>query len=157
MTDTLENVKPNKSPLAVRAAEPKDYPAVIDLLAALELDYPERDLSLFRVGVTNDEIIAIAELKDFGNFSLLSCVGVREDIQGAGIGKIFTSQVLREAKSDVYLYTLVPGFFEKLGFVKVLNLPPGLPPRSYYGCVGCEQLGCTCMVKVKDASRLPGV
>jgi len=138
--------------LLVRPARTEDQAVIIDLLKELELDYPARDLARFLVGEADGKILAIAELKEFGDFCLLSCVGVREDLQGTGIGKVFVNRVLRGLSKDVYLYTLVPGFFNKTGFVEAEHLPAGLPPRLIYGCANCDPASCRALVRKSDAS-----
>ena len=142
---------------AVRPAEAGDYPRIRELLAALELDYPARDLSCFWVYAGNGRIAAIAELKEFPDFLLLSCVGVDESLQGSGIGKAFVTEILSQLQAPVFLYTLVPGFFRKVGFEEAREVPATLPPRSYYGCQNCVQQGCTCMVKNRNATRIPPI
>ena len=138
--------------LLVRPAGSADHPVILDLLKQLELDYPARDLTRFFVGEADGEILAIAELKEYRDFFLLSCVGVREALQGTGLGKVFVNQVLRDVSKDVYLYTLVPGFFMKTGFVEANDVPAGLPPRLIYGCAHCDPASCRCLVRKSDAS-----
>ncbi len=133
--------------MKIRAAQPEDYPEILELLRELELDYPTRDLTRFQVGELEGKILAIAELKEFDNFCLLSCVGVREDLQGSGLGLKLVNQVLQDVRKDVYLYTLVPGFFRKAGFDEAASTPGGLPPRFIYGCTSCDPTFCRCLVR----------
>jgi N-acetylglutamate synthase-like GNAT family acetyltransferase len=139
----------------LRRALAEDHPQILQLLASLELEYPSRDLNHFWVYARSNRIDAIAELKEFPEFLLLSCVGVEEALQGTGIGKAFVADILSQVNQPVYLYTLIPAFFEKLGFRVTREAPGTLPPRSYYGCRNCIQQGCTCMVKTQDATGIP--
>lgn len=140
--------------LRIRAAQPEDYPEILDLLRELELDYPARDLTRFQVGELEGRILAIAELKEYDDFCLLSCVGVREDLQGSGLGLKLVNQVLRDIRKDVYLYTLVPGFFKKAGFVEATSPPAALPPRFIYGCTSCDPAFCRCLVRKSDEPKV---
>ena len=140
------------SVLLVRRALPGDFTSISGLLADLELEYPAMDFNCFYVAEKNGETVATAELKELEDCCLLSCVGVREDLQGTGIGRDFTLEVLRDASKDVYLYTLVPGFFKKLGFIEALTLPPGLPGRAIYGCRNCDPTLCRCLFRTANAS-----
>ena len=142
----------NRQPVRIRRAEPRDYADIETLMGALELSYPAMDLSCFWVAETGDEVVAAAELKDFRACSLLSCVGVREDLQGLDIGRTLVGEVVRQARHDVYLYTLVPGFFRKAGFAEAGQVPPDLPPRSLYGCQNCNPRLCYCMVRLRHGS-----
>jgi len=136
--------------LRVRRACAADHPAILELAGALELVYPAMDLSCFRVAELDGATVAMAELKDLQSCSLLSCVGVREELQGYGIGRELVERVVREALHPVYLYTLVPGFFRKAGFRDVISLPPDLPPRSIYGCLGCDPSRCLCLMRPRE-------
>jgi N-acetylglutamate synthase-like GNAT family acetyltransferase len=138
--------------LQLRRAEVRDHPRIRELLDQLELSYPAMDLASFWVGEIAGKLDAIAELKDFRTCSLLSCVGVEESLQGSGIGKALVEEVIRHARYDIYLYTLVPGFFKKAGFVEAVTLPPDLPPRSWYGCVGCDPSRCICLMRPRHDS-----
>jgi N-acetylglutamate synthase-like GNAT family acetyltransferase len=139
-------------PIRIRRATLRDHSDIEMLMHALELSYPAMDLSCFWVAEDGDAIVAAAELKDFRDCSLLSCVGVRKDLQGLGIGRILVEEVAQHARHDVYLYTLVPGFFRKAGFSDAEWLPPDLPPRSIYGCENCDPRLCFCLVRPRHDS-----
>jgi N-acetylglutamate synthase-like GNAT family acetyltransferase len=140
--------------LLVRAAQSPDHPVVLHLLSELELDYPSRDLSRFFVGEIRGEIVGIAELKDYKQFWLLSCVGIKESRQGTGMGRALVAPLLESLEKDVYLYTLVPGFFQKLGFNEDKSPPVSLPPRLIYGCASCDPTLCLCLVKKPHATGI---
>jgi N-acetylglutamate synthase-like GNAT family acetyltransferase len=143
-------MSPGPEPV-VHVAAPADHGAVVGLLRELELDYAGRDLGCFVVAETADGIVGIAEVRDVGDAHLLSCVGVREDLQGTGLGRAVVEGALRGLRKDVWLYTLVPGFFARLGFVDAPEPPPGIPPRRIYGCEACDPSRCRAMVRRADA------
>ncbi len=136
--------------LSIRRARAADHVDVLELTGALDLTYPAMDLSCFWVADLDGVTVGIAELKDFESCYLLSCVGVREDLQGRGIGRELVDHVVREARHAVYLYTLIPGFFRKAGFRDAVSLPPDLPPRSIYGCSDCDPSFCLCMMRPRE-------
>jgi N-acetylglutamate synthase-like GNAT family acetyltransferase len=145
---------PDARDFTIRPAKPADSDQIVDLLKNLELDYPGRDLTCFFVGESGGAIVAVAELKDLGDLCLLSCVGVSEQLQGTGLGRTLVNQVLRDIRKDVYLYTLVPGFFRKAGFEDALSLPTSLPPRLIYGCAACDPTFCLCLVRKANGPRV---
>ncbi len=136
--------------LRIRKARPEDHAAILRLVAALELNYPTMELSCFWLAESDGVLIAVAELKDFETCSLLSCVGVRKELQGRGIGRALIDRVVHEALFPVYLYSMIPGFFRKSGFLNANSLPPDLPPRSIYGCSSCDPSLCLCLMRPRD-------
>ena len=143
---------PNGKQVGIRRAVPRDHRAIDTLMDALDLYYPAMDLSCFWVAEDDRRIVGAAELKDFRHCSLLSCVGVRQELQGLGIGRILVDAIVRHARHDVYLYTRVPDFFRKAGFADAALRPPDLPPRSIYGCEGCNPGVCFCLVRHRNDS-----
>ncbi len=138
--------------LRIRRALPSDHAEIETLMHALELSYPSMDLSCFWVAESAGGIVGAAELKNLTACSLLSCVGVRPELQGAGVGTAVVEEVVKHAHHDVYLYTRVPGFFRKVGFTDARTLPADLPPRSIYGCEGCDPRLCFCLVRHRHDS-----
>lgn len=136
----------------IRRATRRDHPEIETLMHDLELSYPSMDLSCFWVAEDAGRIVGAAELKDLRNCSLLSCVGVRPDLQRAGIGRALVEETVKHARHDVYLYTRVPGFFRKVGFTVAPSFPADLPPRSIYGCEGCDPRLCFCLVRRRHDS-----
>ncbi len=145
-----QNQPDTEAGIFVRRACAADHAAILAITRALELDYPAMDLSCFWVAELDGEIVGVAELKDLESCSLLSCVGVRERLQGRGIGRKLVDRVVREALYPVYLYTLVPDFFRKAGFRDAGVLPRDLPPRAFYGCLGCDPARCLCLMRSRE-------
>jgi uncharacterized protein len=138
--------------ITVRPATEADHPAILTLLRELELGYVAQHLPSFlvvegRSGGGAPAVFGVAELKEFGGDRLLSSVGVREDLQGLGLGRVLVERVLAGVADDVWLYTLIPGFFAKLGFVEDDAPPARLPPRRIYGCDACTPERCHRMVR----------
>lgn len=153
MSDPVSPEEANsETRLRIRRAGTADHETILEMTRALELDYPAMDPSCFWVAELDAVIVGVAELKDFESCSLLSCVGVREELQGRGIGHELVERVVREALHPVYLYTLVPAFFRKAGFRDASVLPRDLPPRAFYGCLGCDPARCLCLMRPREDS-----
>lgn len=140
------------TPVVVRPAVPADHEAVLRMLRDLDLDYRERDLARFVVAETAGEVVGIAEVREFAAFCLLSCVGVREDLQGRGLGRALVQGAIAGRGKDVHLFTLIPEFFERLGFTRTETSPPGLVARLLYRCEECRPDRCSAMVR-RHAAR----
>jgi N-acetylglutamate synthase-like GNAT family acetyltransferase len=149
MSDPLKPRTPQDRPdLRLIKAGTEHFAAIRTLVESLELSYPSMDPTRFWILESEGEVLGAAELKEFATCSLLSCVGVREDLQGRGLGRMLVNQVVKNTRLPVFLYTLIPGFFASVGFAEAEVLPSDLPPRSTYGCIGCDPSVCRCMVRV---------
>lgn len=132
--------------MLVRHFKEQDEKRVKQLISSLELDYAKRDLSCFLVGLLGEEIIGIAELKEFKDYFLLSCLGIDSSKQGHGHGRQFVNKVCHGLSKPIYLYTVIPRFFAKVGFDQVVA-PQHIVSRDYYNCQDCQPSSCRCMVK----------
>ncbi len=152
MKQTAPNSESCSQDIRVRRAEIQDHPQILRLLSDLELAYAAMDLECFWVAARGETVLGVAELKDRGRLALLSCVGVREDLRGRGIGGLLVDTLVGAAAKDVYLYTLIPGFFRRFGFEEAAAAPAALPPRSMYGCANCDPSSCRRLVRKRDDS-----
>jgi len=77
--------------------------------------------------------------------------GVREELQGRGMdGRWSIGLFVR--RDSLSTCTPRPEFFRKAGFRDAESQPPDLPPRSIYGCLGCDPSQCRCMMRSRDDS-----
>jgi N-acetylglutamate synthase-like GNAT family acetyltransferase len=132
----------------------EEHPAVERILEDLELGHPSIPPDRFWVALDAGEIVGVSNLARYGSSLYLSAVGVPVRQRGRRVAIALLGQLLRDARMPVYLYTRIPKFFARLGFVPA---PPSLeiPPRSIYGCEACGGAGeCISMVRRPDA---PGV
>jgi N-acetylglutamate synthase-like GNAT family acetyltransferase len=145
--DVRSDAAPAARDPVVRPARPGDLPDVERILSSLDLDYPGRDLSAFRVLESGGRVVGVAEVRPIPGGSLLGCVGVEESQQGAGLGRTLVEGALAGAPGDVWLYTLIPDFFGKLGFEVAPDRARGVPARWLYNCRACEPERCRAMVR----------
>jgi N-acetylglutamate synthase-like GNAT family acetyltransferase len=136
--------------LKAHKAAAKDSKQILNILKALDLYYPGLSLNDFWVTEKGGENAAVAQLQEYAAFLFLSAVGVTEKHQKQGVAREFLNQLLKNAKKDIYLYTIIPNFFEKVGF-EVCVPRSDLPPKNAYECEQCEPKKCVCMIrKVKN-------
>jgi len=132
--------------LTIRRITKKDEPSVLGLIKELDLAYPTQKLDNFWVVEENREIIGLADLKEFDDFWLLSSVGVDKKHQHRGVASLLLKELIKDLKKDVYLYTITPEFFSRLGF-QIVPRPSDLPAREIFNCAECRPQHCVCMVK----------
>jgi len=132
--------------LNIRIFTLKDLPAIKNILTEADLLYPNIEYKDFWVAEQDLQIVGVLQLEKRTNYSFLSSLGVLPQCQNKGIASKMLDAVTNNAPQDVYLYTIIPHFFEKNGF-KVTPTPSFIPPRTGFDCVNCEREKCVCMVK----------
>ena len=132
--------------IKIRAAQKKDAQKILAILKALDLYHPVKIPDDFFVAEINGEIAGVSCLADRGDFLFLSSVGVVPGHRQEGIARQMLQHILSGAKKDIYLYTIIPGFFKKFGF-EIVKTPKFLPSREGLGCEDCRLPNCVCMRK----------
>jgi N-acetylglutamate synthase-like GNAT family acetyltransferase len=129
-----------------RNAKKTDFPQVLYLAQKLELDYSGMEADDFLVAEDSRKIVGICALKKYEDCLELCSLGVDENYRRCGLGKKLVLGALKKAKSEVYLATIIPEFFEKFGFKKSTQIPLSMVKKSEW-CEGCKKELCTIMVK----------
>lgn len=140
--------------MIIKVAEEGDRQAIETLLEELDIGHSSLCFGLFLVAVVDGEVAGIAHLEDCGASFYLSAVGVRADLQGMGLGRELIDGVTVGLNKPVHIYTRIPAFFRKVGFVPC-EQPSEIPPREMYDCDKCDAgKDCICMVKMPHVSAL---
>lgn len=125
----------NELKATIRDAQPDDFAAVNELLAAAELPVAGvRDsFGEFVVAESGGRRVAAAGLERHGDVGLLRSVVVDPTFRGAGLGAALTERILERARAQclesVYLLTTTAAdFFPRLGFRRIerAELPAAL-------------------------------
>ena len=140
-------------PVNIRPAQNEDYLRVKKLLEELYLYYADLAFKDFWVAESKGKIVGAVQIEEFKDFLFLGSLGVAADQQNHGIAKALLDKILKNQKKDVYLYTIIPEFFKKLGFKTItpnsqLRTPNfNLPTKSRYECESCHSDQCVTMVR----------
>jgi N-acetylglutamate synthase-like GNAT family acetyltransferase len=74
---------------------------------------------------------------------------VSEKYRNRGIGQKLVHTILQNARGDVYLATISPDYFVKLGFERASHAPaPLIKPPDW--CSGCRKELCAVLVKKSE-------
>lgn len=90
----------------------------------------------------NGRIIGCCALHvTWGDLAEVRSLAVDESCQGKGYGQLLVAACLAEAKDlgvpKVFALTYVPGFFEKMGFIRVDKAT--LPQKIWSECINCPK------------------
>lgn len=121
-----------------------DLDEIMTILTEQDLIYPSLLFDNFWVAADEGKILSVSRLEEFDKFSFLSCVGIKAGHEGRGLTTKLIKELLGRQTRDVYLYTIIPGFFERLGF-GVVSAIGELPQRTRFSCDKCNLEACTCM------------
>jgi len=132
--------------LRIEVAKERDYKEIDQILSQLDLYHPQLQDQVFWVAREGDKIVGISCITDYDNFCFLSSVGVLFDHRFKGIATSLLGKISGQQKKDIYLYTITPQFFSRLGF-QIISPPKTIPSRFDLDCENCTTEKCVCMVK----------
>lgn len=137
--------------LTIRKAELRDVTALYELIS----HYADEDVMLprpmmelyenvweFTVAEDDGRVMGCGALKFYSSdLAEIRSLGVAPGLAGKGVGRAIVDCLLEEAESfqlkTVFVLTLVPGFFEKLGFRGVGR--ETLPMKVWRDCLHCAK------------------
>jgi uncharacterized protein len=133
--------------MRIRKALPADLPAAVELARRLGLDYEGLEADPIWVAEDGVRIIGLVALKTHPDCRELCALGVEPEFRGRGTARALVEALLAEASGDIHLATVIPGFFERLGFQVIdRDVPAAFPAkRRTAWCEGCPQERCTVM------------
>ncbi|MGZ5423943.1 MAG: GNAT family N-acetyltransferase [Candidatus Aminicenantales bacterium] len=138
--------------MQIRRVRQKEIPDAVELARSLNLDYPGMEADPLWVAKDAGEIVGLVALKTHPDCLELCALGVDPRFEGQGVGRALVEALGAEAPGDVYLATIIPGFFESLGFhIIKAGIPATLPAkRTTTWCEGCPQERCAVMLRNKS-------
>lgn len=134
--------------MEIRKAVKKDKEPIMKLIKEAGLFVPCMRFDDFFVAYRGENLIGVAKLKTHGKYKIheLSNVGVKDGWRKCGIGSLLVNKMIDRAKYDMYLNTVNPGFYEKLGFKETKEVPKVMKKNRTW-CKACDKNLCKTMVK----------
>lgn len=99
----------------------------------------------FVVAEDGKKVVGLGRIIEHPDCRELATFGVEEAYRKQGLGKKLISELLKKAKKPVYLATIIPEYFKKLGFLRAEKVPPSMVKKSDW-CEGCSRQNCTVMI-----------
>ena len=131
--------------MKLRNAEPSDMENIYNIALKYDLDSNDMKTEDFIVAEEKGKIIGFGRLWKHDDAVELGTIGVVEEYRNKGIAKEIVKYLLGKTKENVYLTTLIPGFFEQFGFKTITTKAPQSMIRKKGWCDGCTKVGCTVM------------
>jgi N-acetylglutamate synthase-like GNAT family acetyltransferase len=132
--------------MTIRKTRSEDLGQVRRLAERLDLDYPGMERDRIWVADEAGRVTGIVALMKHPDSDELVALGIEQGHRSKGLGRRLVEALLAEAPDDVYLATIIPGFFERCGFAVVPAAPPGMAKDPVW-CEGCPREKCTIMVR----------
>jgi N-acetylglutamate synthase-like GNAT family acetyltransferase len=137
--------------LISRKARPSDVGAIGSICDALDFDDLSESLAGVYVLEGESGLLGLLRIGRYGDVCYLSEVGIIPNRRHEGLGSRLLDDVLKGIDWYVYLYTVIPDYFDRFGF-EVVAPPTSIPTRAEIDCEGCEISKCRCMVRKTNDS-----
>jgi amino-acid N-acetyltransferase len=140
--------------LTIRKAELRDVPQLFKLInryALKQILLPRplanlyEDVWEFTVAEEDGELLGCGALRFYNQeLAEIRSLCVDEALKSKGVGRMLTEALMDEAErygvKTVFALTVVPAFFEKLGFQQAPR--ERFPVKVFQDCVGCPKYSC---------------
>lgn len=130
--------------MKIRKARPKDRDHVAAFACKHEMDYAGMERDAFLLAEDGGRLVGVVGLKKHPDCLELCALCVEDAARGTGLGRLLVEKLFRLAGGPVYLATVIPGFFEKCGFVRTAAAPAGMKKDPAW-CEGCDRTLCIVM------------
>lgn len=131
--------------MRIRKARTSDFPQILALARKLNLDYSDMAADDFWVAAEGEQVFGICGLKKHSDCAELCSLGVEESRRGRGLGRRLVEAVLRAGQPEIYLATVIPGYFAGFGFREADSVPASMIKKADW-CEGCRRELCRVMV-----------
>ena len=132
--------------MRLRKARKADFSQILKLARTLGLDYVDMAADDFWVAEEKGKIRGICGLKKHPDGLELCSLGVDERYRRQGLAGRLVMALLQNIEGEIFLATIIPGFFEPFGFKKTGYFPGSMVKKSEW-CAGCNPELCTVMIR----------
>lgn len=140
--------------ITFRKAAAPDFSAIREMLEELNLGHPSIVYEDFWVAIAGSEPVGVVNVKDCGSACYINAVGVRPSYQRRGVARGLLNEILQGIQKPAWLYTKIPDFFRRFGFVEG-KPPQEIPQRGIYNCDRCRDRSiCVCMIRPANVSTI---
>jgi N-acetylglutamate synthase-like GNAT family acetyltransferase len=122
----------NNMQVNVADCNDEDFPLIKDYINRYELDNREMAPEQFLTVKGPNGLKAFGRVRAYGAFSEICSIGVLENKRGAGYGKKVTEALINRSVGPLYVVTVIPEFFKRMGFSLCSDYPREIADKLYY-------------------------
>ena len=116
--------------MLIREPNDLEFEEVKKYVEKFWLDNENMTKEQFKVLLSDNELAAFGRLKTHKDAIELCTVGVVEEYRDRKLGKALAHDFIAGAKQDIYLVTVIPTFFSKMGFKEVKEYPDSIREKA---------------------------
>jgi len=113
----------------IRQPNDTEFEQVKKYVREFWLDNTDMHKEQFLVLLQNKKFTAFGRLKEHADCSELCTLGVVKEFRGKYFGQELTKALIKKAKHEVYLVTVIPDYFKKVDFVITSKYPASLKSK----------------------------
>lgn len=118
--------------ISLYKASVEDFELIKHYIAEFELDNRDLRIEQFTVAKQNDVLLGFARIRKHNGCDEFCSLGVVEKERQNGIAKLLTEHAINTSSQPLYLVTIIPEFFETLGYQIVNEYPPEMQNKLNY-------------------------
>lgn len=126
---------PETANFEIVACSECDFGDVIKFIELLQLDNNDLNPSQFLVAKRSGKVIGFGRLRTYAGCSELCSLGVMEPFRNKGVGTALANELIGLLERPLFVVTIIPAFFERLGFVETFDFPKEIKVKMDY-CTG---------------------
>ncbi|HTY12880.1 MAG TPA: GNAT family N-acetyltransferase [Candidatus Omnitrophota bacterium] len=132
--------------LIIRPADGRDRAAIVRIMDEADLRYKNETFDQFYLAEADGVPAGVVRLDEHAGYIFLTTLGVASVYLRKGIGRALMEFAIGRSLKDIYIYTIIPEFFAKFGFVPA-PAPADLPQKNIFDCDECFPGKCVTMVR----------
>lgn len=118
--------------IKISKAHIEDFKLIKHYIAEFELDNRDLKIEQFTVAKENDSLLGFFRIRKHNGCDEFCSLGVIEQRRHRGIAKLLTLHGIIESTQPLYLVTIIPEFFETLGYKEVKIYPVEMQDKLDY-------------------------
>lgn len=119
-------------PLSIQKATESDLELIKHFIEKFELDNRDIHYHQFLVAKEENELVGFGRIRRHHNCDEFCSLGVLEPQRFKGIAKELVLASIKTATQPIYLVSIIPDYFESLGFKIVNEYPPEIADKLSY-------------------------